>query len=523
MIFVTLGSQKFQFNRLLKEIDSLVKKGVITEEVFAQSGYSDYAPKHYDYKQFLSREEFAQWEAKADTIITHGGTGAIIGAVKKRKKVIAVPRLAQYGEHVDDHQLQLIEQFKEQNLICGLSDVTELENGLEYIKTHTFAVYESNTQTIIDAIEDALESWGLVDSDGVAPVRVLMCGSDRSVKGGMTSVINQLMEHDWGENLQLSYLATHINGNPIKKVLFFEKGYLKLNRLLNKNAFDVIHIHMSYKGSFYRKYRVAKLCKKYNKKVIIHLHGSEFKDFYHNGSAKRKQKITELFSMVDTTIVLGEDWKLFIQTIAPQAQVRVVNNAVTIPAFVPKEVRSVRTLLFLGVLIPRKGVADLLKAAKQLNESGTTQYEILVAGSGEEETKLKDYVAQNQLEKNVTFLGWIGSDQKAKLLQKADVLVLPSYNEGLPMAILEAMSYGLPIISTNVGSIAEAVQDEVNGFLFTPGDVEALSAKMKDLITDSTLWRKQSIQSRKIAEDNFAEASFFHKIRDIYLEQGESV
>ena len=94
MIFVTLGSQKFQFNRLLIEIDRLVEEGKITEEVFAQTGYSDYEPKNYEYKNFLDRDEFSDIMGKCDKVITHGGTGAIIGAVKKEKKVIAVSRLS---------------------------------------------------------------------------------------------------------------------------------------------------------------------------------------------------------------------------------------------------------------------------------------------------------------------------------------------------------------------------------------------------------------------------------------------
>lgn len=152
MIFITLGSQKFQFDRLLKAVDDLIEKGVITEEVFAQSGYSTYEPKHYAFKQFLDREEFSRYQEQSDIVITHGGTGAIIGAVKKGKKVIAVPRLARYGEHVDDHQLQLIGQFKEQRLILGLSDVQELEKAILGIRDCVFDSYQSNTQRIIDSI-----------------------------------------------------------------------------------------------------------------------------------------------------------------------------------------------------------------------------------------------------------------------------------------------------------------------------------------------------------------------------------
>lgn len=154
MIFVTLGSQKFQFNRLLKSIDELVLNGDITDEVFAQIGCSDYYPLHYKYKDFLDREEFAKKQDEADIVITHGGTGAIVGALKKGKKVIAVPRLSKFGEHVDDHQLQITQQFKELNLICECQDVEKIGESLEYVRKTSFNRYKSNTTTIISSIEE---------------------------------------------------------------------------------------------------------------------------------------------------------------------------------------------------------------------------------------------------------------------------------------------------------------------------------------------------------------------------------
>ena len=126
MIFVTLGSQKFQFNRLLIELDKLVEEKKICNDIFAQIGYSDYKPKNYEFKEFLDREQFAEFMDKCDTVITHGGTGAIVGAVKRDKKVIAVPRLAKFGEHVDDHQLQIIDQFTNMNFIVGVKDTNEI-------------------------------------------------------------------------------------------------------------------------------------------------------------------------------------------------------------------------------------------------------------------------------------------------------------------------------------------------------------------------------------------------------------
>ena len=156
MIFVTLGSQKFQFNRLLKKLDELCEKGSVQESIYAQTGASDYIPKNYEFGKFLNRNEFQHYMNKCDTVITHGGTGAIITAVKLRKKVIAVPRLAKYGEHVDDHQIQLIKQFDGMNLIMPCYDIEELDIKLKQLKDCTFSEYQSKTNVIIQEIRDYL-------------------------------------------------------------------------------------------------------------------------------------------------------------------------------------------------------------------------------------------------------------------------------------------------------------------------------------------------------------------------------
>ena len=156
MIFVTLGSQKFQFNRLLIELDKLVEEKKICNDIFAQIGYSDYKPKNYEFKEFLDREQFAEIMERCEIVITHGGTGAIVGAVKREKKVIAVPRLAKFGEHVDDHQLQIIDQFTDMNFIVGVKETNEIYEALEQLKTIEFKKYISNTENIIKSIEEFL-------------------------------------------------------------------------------------------------------------------------------------------------------------------------------------------------------------------------------------------------------------------------------------------------------------------------------------------------------------------------------
>lgn len=157
MIFVTLGSQKFPFDRLLCKLDELVGEGVICEPVFAQTGASTYKPRNYESVAFLGRETFAERMQQADMVITHAGTGAIIGGVKAGKKVIAVPRLAKFGEHVDDHQIQIVEQFADMGIIEPCWAVEDLAQAYITARKKTYTPYISNTHTIVADIEKYLQ------------------------------------------------------------------------------------------------------------------------------------------------------------------------------------------------------------------------------------------------------------------------------------------------------------------------------------------------------------------------------
>ena len=158
MVFITLGSQKFQFDRLLKKVDELIDEGVIEDEVVAQIGASEYMPRNYSYVRFMDRNQFAETMDRCTTVITHGGTGVIIGAVKKGKKVIAVPRLEKYGEHVDDHQLQLLHQFDDLQLICACYEVDQLGEFYQKRPEMVFRPYVSNTSVVIASIDEYLQN-----------------------------------------------------------------------------------------------------------------------------------------------------------------------------------------------------------------------------------------------------------------------------------------------------------------------------------------------------------------------------
>lgn len=106
MIFVTVGSRNYPFDRLFKKLDELYEEGILTEKMFAQTGTSTYKPKHYEYKDFISQDEFLSKIQEADIVVSHGASGSIMKALNAGKKVIAVTRLEKYGEHINDHQIQ---------------------------------------------------------------------------------------------------------------------------------------------------------------------------------------------------------------------------------------------------------------------------------------------------------------------------------------------------------------------------------------------------------------------------------
>lgn len=160
MIFVTLGTQKFQFNRLLIKIDQLIEKKIITEPVMAQIGYSDYIPKNYEYKDFMDRDEFNKNINDSNLIITHGGTGAIINSLKLDKKIIAVPRQSKYGEHVDNHQFQIVKMFSKQHYICAVNkEIDEIDNLLLHRDDFNVNKFKSNNEKFIKIINNYIESW----------------------------------------------------------------------------------------------------------------------------------------------------------------------------------------------------------------------------------------------------------------------------------------------------------------------------------------------------------------------------
>lgn len=517
MIFLTLGTQKFQFNRLLKYIDEKKKSGEINEEVFAQIGNSDYIPTNYKFKDFLNKDEFEDYIKKADLVITHSGVGTIISAININKPIIVVPRLAKFGEHVDDHQLQIAESFSKKKLVISNGeDINNLIDNIRLAKEYKFDTYVSSNEKIQKIIVDYIQQ-DLEDKMESKKINVLMLGSDLSVKGGIVSVIRNYLEYKkWG-NIKIKFIPTHKDGNKLYKMFYFFISLIKIDFNLIFKKYNVAHIHVSERGSIFRKCIVINHIKFLSKKtkIVLHHHGAEFNDFYNTLSLKKKQKIQKMLKTADVNIVLSNKLISTIKDKQPEAKVEVLYNAVNT---YEKNMYNAKgnIILFLGRLGERKGVYDLIDVLKDIKgQIEEKNIKVYLCGDGEVD-KVKKLVEELGLNKIVEHVGWIGKKEKEQILKDTIINVLPSYNEGLPMTILETMAYGIPNISTNIASIPEVVENEKNGFLIMPGDKNSIKLRISELIENKEKRMTMSSNAYNTILNHFSLDKNVEKLKKIY-------
>lgn len=157
MIFVTVGTQDKSFERLIKGIEQAVIEKKITDKVIVQAGNTKYESDVIEVLNYIPFEKFTDFMNKADIIITHGGVGSILNAIKLGKKVIAVPRLKEYNEHINDHQLQVIKKMTEQGYILSTQNVEEIPNKIKEIQNFKTKEYTSNTENFIKNFKKILD------------------------------------------------------------------------------------------------------------------------------------------------------------------------------------------------------------------------------------------------------------------------------------------------------------------------------------------------------------------------------
>ena len=348
-------------------------------------------------------------------------------------------------------------------------------------------------------------------------MRVLMVGVDEKTKGGMWSVARSYLQNStYQEYVKLKYVAIATTGSALRKILFFISGLFRIGLSLVTQKRDIVHIHMSERGSVYRKLVVAGLAKVFHCKVILHLHGAEFEPWYNGLSAKRKNFVRTGLNRADCILILGEYWRSFISSlIEEKRKVIVLYNAVPVPT-TNRYQTNAENMLFLGEVGARKGVYDLLLALSSIDDQLDGKYQLLLYGPNPD-GDIDERIEKQNLQHRVEYMGWADPSQFEKLFAGVAVNLLPSYNEGLPMTILETMAYGIPNISTEIAAIPEAVNQE-NGVLVQPGDTKSLAEAIVDMLQDHDTRKAKSENAYRTVKDVFSTERHMREVIKLYEE-----
>ena len=251
---------------------------------------------------------------------------------------------------------------------------------------------------------------------------------------------------------------------------------------------------------------------------ILHIHGSNFDSWHDEASSEMQDWIKKQLDQAAGVVALSESWKDFLEPLTT-TPIHVVYNSVPLDSFVwprPDRRPGPIRLLFLGLLGERKGSYDLLKAV-HLVVSGADPLPVELGLGGDGDiAETEALIAELDLQASVKYLGWVGFEEKVELLAQTDVFVLPSYREGLPMAILEAMAAGTAVLTTPINGIPEAVHDGVNGVFVEPGDVPALAEAIRKLGGDLEGARQLGKAGRTEADQRFNIRCAAEQLADVY-------
>ncbi|WP_407443776.1 glycosyltransferase family 4 protein [Rhodococcus sp. (in: high G+C Gram-positive bacteria)] len=318
--------------------------------------------------------------------------------------------------------------------------------------------------------------------------RAVWVSTSTTTHGGVASFVRTMQGTRLWSDWNIEHISTHRNGSAALRIAVWLQGSAAFAATLIRRRPEVVHLHTASYGSFVRKALLAGWARALGVPVVMHVHGAEFHRFHSRSPAPLRHLIRHTLSAAATVVALGDNWAQRLAEIAPEARIIVVPNAVR-----PRSPNSHDShhgpveVLFLGEIGERKGTFCLLDAWARLRGDGavTGRAHLTIAGDGAV-AAARRRVADLGLGDSVSVAGWVDPDEVPGLLRGSHVLVLPSRNEGQPMAVLEAMAHGVCIVAGAVGGIPDLV-DETSGILVPPDDVAALADALRLVVCDHDL------------------------------------
>jgi glycosyltransferase involved in cell wall biosynthesis len=343
--------------------------------------------------------------------------------------------------------------------------------------------------------------------------------------GGMGRITGYIVDElaRRGHGRDLVVLDPRGGGRALWTPWFLLLACMRLTLMIAAGQVAVVHVNTSERLSWPRKGVIVRLARLFGVPVVAHMHGADFIPYFDEGAAWERRWVRRTLELSQKVVVLGEDYRrhaIEAVGIAPGKLVK-LHNAIpdvgTSP-IAPRPARAGRPvrLLMLANISARKGADVLLEAAAALEAAGLP-FHITFAGGGEIKA-FQALAAAKGLAGRTEFLGWVDRERAHRLLAEADVMVLPSRAEGLPLAILEALALGTPIVTCPVGAIPEVLVDGETALIVPAGDAPALTAALRRLIEDETLARSLAQQGRRLYEQQFSVVRFCDRWLRLYGE-----
>jgi len=340
-----------------------------------------------------------------------------------------------------------------------------------------------------------------------------MLGTDFSSPGGITAVIRAYQKGGLFERWPVRFLPTYRRNTLADKLLTAAKALGRFCLWLARGEIGGVHAHVAGRGSFWRKSAFLWLASLSGASTVFHLHDGSFPAWFAGRSRLAKYLILATLRRVDRVVVLTPSWASWVNSVEPAACTVVIGNPVALPE------RSGETLpariLFLGRLWQEKGIFDLVEALAIVKKE-IPDLVAVCAGDGVQAEVVAKAKALG-ITDNLRLPGWIDGVEKTMQLRQASVFVLPSYFEGLPMGVLEAMAQGVPVIATEVGGVRDALGDDA-GLLVEPGDVSGLAEALLMILRDRELRARMGEAGRQRVEAEYASPKIMQKLDDLYLD-----
>ena len=331
----------------------------------------------------------------------------------------------------------------------------------------------------------------------------------------MANLISQMALADPG--IRYRFIDTRGSRHIALSPLYFVAAIAKLAWLAACGEVDLIHANVSARGSTLRKLQVAALARALRLPLIVHLHDGRFDQFYSELPAFGRRAVRRMFTSAARVVVLSESWQSFaVQHLGVvPARIEIVCNGVPRPSSLarPQYAGPLR-LLFLGRLWEAKGVADLLEALARPGVAALS-WQATLAGDGDPAPYQRQADALG-LADRIAFPGWQDRSGVDRLLDQADVLVLPSHVEGLPMVVLEALARRVPVVATRVGSIPEYLVHGQSAMLVKPRDVDGLSEALLAVIQSPQLRAALAAQGEAVFRRHFDIATTAKAVASLY-------